>query len=814
MEPSSSPEPNTSGDESSTMGRSHGKGGYVARRPDLDLSAMLNMEQKINLQKLIDSTLDGIQHQLRDNLDKLGHDQVLLADDIQPPKPAFNLIPNPRSEKYKHLYGDIGMDKKFDLEDPESLRAIMLPQPVIASLPPCLTLPKSPEEATANAGKTENELIVSSLSELKRDLLGHFGKWRNNVTKRLADIVIKNGGTGGNIVGQGSQHAPGNARRHGFAARGRQPRVTVLTPSVEQSNAVLASLYRPTENSLQQCPKEKRALILHCMMLLIVGVDQYTSYARILLMRLASSLQIPMHVLAQDECRLAQAFATIVDGIPPEEIAQRRLEEGKPSRRFKAVAASGGTPTRSGVTLAPPLIELGIGTVFGGLGLSKPVVACLLGPIAESTVAVGTFFGLYGARQSGKMMDAYGKDIQEFGLMQLHGSLGTDFVDPKDVPAADRRMRVTVAISGWLMHQDEITDPWRILGSQNEAYVMRWEPEALVKMGHALDTLVKNAAWTLAKKEIVNHSVYMSLKHSIWPIGLVKASKLVDNPWSTGMVRAEKAGVILAEIIMNRVHGERPVTLVGYSLGARVIYSCLMSLAERRVFGSVENAVLIGAPCPSEIRVWAALKSVVAGRLVNVYSKDDYLLGFLCRTGNWQYGIAGLQKIQGVPGVENFDVTPMVPTHNRYQYLVGGILKKIGWEDVEYHAVTDEMKKLSVLRDEERKIHEERETRIPVGPSQEAKEDQAALSEKTNQLVLAERANQTVLSEKTNQAPWDKAKENHGGQDTLNGKANAQNEAKTENQVGQDTPNGQNGHIHKPAKSKKEYRRQKKKNRS
>lgn len=148
------------------------------------------------------------------------------------------------------------------------------------------------------------------------------------------------------------------------------------------------------------------------------------------------------------------------------------------------------------------------------------------------------------------------------------------------------------------------------------------------------------------------------------------------------MVRADKAGIVIADILINKLLGERGVTLIGFGLGARCIYACLMSLAERRAFGIVEAAVLMGTPSPSDARNWAAMRSAVAGRLVNVHSDNDHLLAFLNRSASTQYGVSGLQAIRGAGDTENFDASALVGSHLDYAFKVGDILSAIGWGDV------------------------------------------------------------------------------------------------------------------------------------
>lgn len=48
---------------------------------------------------------------------------------------------------------------------------------------------------------------------------------------------------------------------------------------------------------------------------------------------------------------------------------------------------------------------------------------------------------------------------------------------------------------------------------------------------------------------------------------------------------------MLADLLARRVHGNRPVVLVGYSFGARVIFMALEHLAKRKVWIVIEREV-------------------------------------------------------------------------------------------------------------------------------------------------------------------------------------------------------------------------------
>jgi pimeloyl-ACP methyl ester carboxylesterase len=118
------------------------------------------------------------------------------------------------------------------------------------------------------------------------------------------------------------------------------------------------------------------------------------------------------------------------------------------------------------------------------------------------------------------------------------------------------------------------------------------------------------------------------------PIVLTKLSYLIDNPWTVSLDRANSAGLILADSLIDRNLGVRPVTLVGYSLGSRVIFSCLRELARKGAVGLVQNVYLFGAPIVAKKDEFLRARTVIAGRFVNGYATNDWILGLcLCPVG-------------------------------------------------------------------------------------------------------------------------------------------------------------------------------------
>ena len=556
-------------------------------------------------------------------------------------------------------------------------------------------------ENSSGAGLEGQEASSSAaaLSRLGDTLLQFLDRWQSSVTLRLGEVL-------------NSREASKHHHHHHQSTETQSHDSSVAVDRLERDLAtekVLRQVYPPIPTTLADISQDKRVLILHSILLMLLSLEHYVAYSRVLLLRLTSSLELSLSVLEEDEKKVAQGLLEAAKHMSGDEVAKKRAEENRDTRFWKVGIASVAGAALIGVTggLAAPLVAAGIGGVMGGLGLGATAAAGYLGTLAGSSVLVGGLFGAYGGRMTGKMLDSYAREIEDFAFVPVRGKK-RGWSDVQDATSEDRRLRVTVAISGWLTDKEEVVRPWHVLGHQAEIFALRYELDVLLGLGNALTSMVKSAAWGYAKNEIIKRTIFASLTAALWPLGLLKVGRVVDNPFSVAKARSDKAGTILADALIKRAPGERPVTLVGYSLGARVIYSCLKSLAERDAFGLVESAVLMGAPTPSITTEWQMMRTVVAGRLVNIYSENDYILGFLYRTSSIQLGIAGLQNVHGVPSVENVDVSDIVDGHLRYRYLVGKILKRVGFEDIDPAEIDREEQALRVIEIEEEQKEKER----------------------------------------------------------------------------------------------------------
>ncbi|KAH6717859.1 hypothetical protein BKA61DRAFT_670284 [Leptodontidium sp. MPI-SDFR-AT-0119] len=443
----------------------------------------------------------------------------------------------------------------------------------------------------------------------------------------------------------------------------------------------LQSLYHPIPTRLNTISKEDRVCVISCLVLLLLSLGHYSAHSRVLLCYVTSAFALPLSVLTKEETEIAQTLLLASKVMTADAETKKRQAENASSRRWKVGLASVAGAAVIGITggLAAPIVAGAIGGIMGGVGLGG--VASFLGIFAMNGALVGSLFGAFGGKMTGEMVDNYAKEVSDFKFLPLASEWG-EHGTKIDAETEGRRLRVTIGINGWLNGKDDVVKPWRVLGRESEVFALRYEMEALIALGTSLENMVSSYAWSFVKVEILKRTVLASLWSALWPVYLLKMATSIDNPFAVARNRSEKAGEVLADALINKAQGERPVTLIGYSLGSRVIYSCLKSLAERKAFGLVESVVFIGSPVPSNSNNWRVMRSVVSGKIINVYSENDYILAFLYRATSIQFGVAGLQEISDVEGIDNLNLSKEVSGHLRYPDLIGKILKKGGFEDI------------------------------------------------------------------------------------------------------------------------------------
>ncbi|KAJ8642226.1 hypothetical protein MRB53_018920 [Persea americana] len=355
------------------------------------------------------------------------------------------------------------------------------------------------------------------------------------------------------------------------------------------------------------------------------------------------------------------------------ESAKSKWSKWKRGGIIGAAALTGGTLLALTGGLAAPAIAAGFSALAPTLGTLIPVIgasgfaaaASAAGSVAGS-VAVAASFGAAGAGLSGTKMARRIGEIDEF-----------EFI-PVGKNHNQGRLAVGILVSGFVFEEEDFLRPWEGCKDNLERYALQWESKYLIAVSTAIQDWITSSLTLGLMKQGAMVTVLSTLVTALaWPAALLSATNFIDSKWTIAVDRSDKAGKLLAEVLLKGLQGSRPVTLVGFSLGSRVIFKCLLHLAETGDnAGLVERVVLLGAPIPFKDEHWEIARKVVAGRFVNVYCTNDWTLGVAYRASLLTQGLAGIQPID-VPGIENVDVTELLEGHSSYLWTTQQILEKL-----------------------------------------------------------------------------------------------------------------------------------------
>ncbi|OAX83706.1 hypothetical protein ACJ72_01927 [Emergomyces africanus] len=414
-----------------------------------------------------------------------------------------------------------------------------------------------------------------------------------------------------------------------------------------------------------------RWTVLCDLFLVLIADSTYDARSRLLLERVGEALDVSWSQICRFEKRVIDALEM------QEEKSKETWDEAEnmEARRKQA--------------LKKRYMIMGLATVGGGLviGLSAGLLAPVIGAgLAAGFTTIGvTGTGAFLGGAGGTALIASGATLTGGTIAVRASNRRTGAVKTFEYRPLhnNKRVNLIVTVSGWMTGKvDDVRLPFSTVDPiMGDIYSVLWEPEMLQSMGDTINILATEAL-TQGLQQVLGSTILVALMASLQlPIVLTKLSYLIDNPWNVSLVRANATGLIMADSIMARNLGNRPITLIGFSLGSRVIFSCLKELANKGAHGLIQNVYLFGSPIVANKDEYTKARSVVSGKFVNGYASNDWILGYLFRaTSGGIMRVAGLAPVENVPGIENMDVTQFVNGHMAYRAAMPRLLRELGWE--------------------------------------------------------------------------------------------------------------------------------------
>ena len=290
------------------------------------------------------------------------------------------------------------------------------------------------------------------------------------------------------------------------------------------------------------------------------------------------------------------------------------------------------------------LAMIGGGSIAaGGLGMA--------GGTAIVT-AVGTALG---GGLSASITNAYVEEDKSFHIEMLKGGSG--------VPV--------VVCNGFLSEEGKGWAEWKQIVSErypdSPVYRVHWGAKELKDLGFVTrDGLVKGGLGKFLAQ--ISKQAMKQSAHKIGPLAaLFSASDMLKSPWYLARSRAEKTGVVLADILARTV--ESPFVLIGHSLGARVMTVAAQTLGTKSGEARLDDVHLLGNAVGAKAD-WATLVASVNGKVFNYHSSNDAVLKLIYKIAQGGQNAAGFSGFvlseRQKQKIQNIDVSIQVDGHSEY----------------------------------------------------------------------------------------------------------------------------------------------------
>ncbi|MFT0787634.1 DUF726 domain-containing protein [Synechococcus sp. H55.10] len=141
--------------------------------------------------------------------------------------------------------------------------------------------------------------------------------------------------------------------------------------------------------------------------------------------------------------------------------------------------------------------------------------------------------------------------------------------------------------------------------------------------------------------------------------------------WEAHKAKAKEVGLKYAYRLLSAL-SERQITLMGFSLGARVAYYIMRGwpqTADRRLKDVI---LLSGAVRRQADKNWSLHVENITGKLVNIYNEDDWVLAYVFKAPSLNRSPCGIKPIREFhPRIENLNATHLIGSgeHSCKAYL-------------------------------------------------------------------------------------------------------------------------------------------------
>ncbi|KAI0783157.1 DUF726-domain-containing protein [Abortiporus biennis] len=447
-----------------------------------------------------------------------------------------------------------------------------------------------------------------------------------------------------------------------------KPRIQTTTRVLEDTSTKVEGVSTHLSAADENVTLDIRWTVLCDLFLVLIADSVYDARSRVLLENVALKLGLGWLDLVKFERRVTEALEIQeeVNNLEQKDVIED-VKKATRRRRYMMLGLAtlgGGLVIGLSAGLLAPVIGAGLGAAFTTIGITG-TTSFLAGAGGAAVITTGGVLTGSGIAVNG--MANRTKYVRTFDLLPLHNN---------------KRVNCILTVPGFMNgDNDDVRLPFSVLDPVvGDVFSVLWEPEMIKETGSALKILTAEVL-TQIGQTVLAATVMTALMSALqWPIILTKLGYLIDNPWSNALDRAKSAGKILADVLLKRHLGVRPITLIGFSLGSRVIYYALVELAKQKAYGVVQDVFLLGATVTANRKTWIQVRSVVSGRFVNAYARNDWVLNYLFRATSGGVGtVAGLRPVMDVPGLENVDVTDKIAGHMSYRTFMPLILDQLGF---------------------------------------------------------------------------------------------------------------------------------------